>query len=243
MATIHLNRVHLGDVATWAGAIASFLAVATALFIALRPDRLRRRHRPRLHIELGEIEPYERAVMSGTQVHQYRLRIGVRNTGFSTARRVRVSIERWWSESHRPKPWIENPIDPALAQWVGHDVYGGPEAFSIDIAPGGRALCEVMTWNPNSKELTLTIHPRRQEWTPTTGGPYGEQRVSLSVSCENADGTHVVVSTTITSGTPEVGADNVSRRSPMHDVRIESEPCPDDVLHEGLLGLWTRATS
>lgn len=233
-----VGAVQWGDAGTWAGAIGSFAAVAAALFIALRPERIQRQRRPVLDVEIGEIEPFERPVFNQGRVTEYRLRMAVKNDGQTTAFHVSVTIERWWSYAGAPKRWLENPIDPVPAEWVGQDAYTGQEALSVDIPAGGRAFCEVLRWRANEQALELAVDTRRKLAFPIAGGPYGEQRVSLTVSCHNAEGKRVIVSGTITSGQVKADATNIARQSPIHDVKLAPEPDPNDVLHEGLLGLW-----
>jgi len=236
----HGTRIRLGDLATWLGAAASFAAVGTALWLALRPERLARKNRPELVIEHGEVEPFERAMMVGDQTGEYRLRIGVRNDGATTALRVRVTIERWWSFSGRPKPWLANPIDPVNAEWVGQDVFSGSEAFALDIPSDGRGLCGILTWRHTTQDLVLTVNPRRQEWNPVGGGPFGEQRIELTVSCENAESKRAVLSVTLTAGVPKIDATNTVLQAPMHDVHLSEAPHSDEVENRGLGGLWNE---
>ncbi len=229
-----------GDVAAWLGAAASFAAVGTAMWLARRPERLARKSRPELAIEHGEVEPFERAMMVGDQIGEYRLRVGVRNDGATTARRVRVTIERWWSFTGRPTPWLANPIDPVSAEWVGQDVYGGAEAFALDIPSHGRGLCGILTWRQATQDLVLTVNPRRQEWNPVGGGPFGEQRIEFTVSCENAESQRAVLSVTLTAGVPRVDATNRVLQAPMHDVHLSGEPQSHEVESRGLGGLWNE---
>ena len=233
-----VGDVQWGDVGTWAGAVGSLAAVVAALYIALRPERLQRQRKPVLVIELGEVEPFERPVFHELAITEYRLRVAVKNEGRTTASHVSVTIERWWSYAGHPRPWTENPIDPIPAEWVGQDAYTGQDALSVDIPPGGRAFCEVLRWRPNDQVLELAVDTRRKLSFPIRGGPLGEQRISLHVSCHNAEGRRFTVSGTITSGVVEADATNIARQSPIHDVKLAEEPEPQDVLHNGLLGLW-----
>jgi hypothetical protein len=133
------GQIQWGDFATWAGAVATLLAVIVALFLGLWPAWEQRRRRPILDVEVGEIEPFERPVFDQLNVTEYRLRLAVTNTGRTTATGVQAIIERWWSWAASPKPWTENPIDPVPAEWVGRDVYSAQEVLTVDIPAGGRA--------------------------------------------------------------------------------------------------------
>jgi hypothetical protein len=77
---------------------------------------------------------------------------------------------------------------------------------------------------------------------PPAGGdpPLGEQRLALAISAQNGEGLRVVVSATVSPGGPEVDATHAVRRSSIHHVAQSTEPDPADVLHVGLIGLWTH---
>ena len=112
--------------------------------------------------------------------------------------------------------------------------------YGIDIPAGGRGFCEILQWDPTTTRPRLAIDPQRKVLFPVEGGPYGEQRVAVSVSCANAEATRVVVGGMLREGQPVVDANNIVRRSPIYNVQVTDQPNPSEVLHEGLLGLWTQ---
>ena len=233
----HSSHVHWGDVATWVGAAASGAAVFVALWVAVFPQWKERRNRPALVVEFGETEPFERVVRDpADRPVECRLRLGIRNEGRTTARRVRVTIERWWSATLYPDvEWMQNPIDPVLAEWVGWGVHDtGADAFAIDVPAGASALCEVLTWRSEARDLVLSTG------ASVRGGPFGEQRMALAVTCDNAEGASVVLSTTVHDGAVLRDAKNIATRSPMHSVKLTEAPEPEKVLPIGLGGLYTE---
>jgi hypothetical protein len=118
--------------------------------------------------------------------------------------------------------------------------------IEVDILPGSREFVELLCLKSDSAdpasakvELSLAIDPRRPVRFPLAGGPYGEQRLAISVTCENADGVHEVLSVMIRSGVPSVDATKRVQQSPIYDIHPSEAPDPRDVLLRGLGGLWT----
>jgi hypothetical protein len=243
-----IARVQLGDLGTWMGALATLLAVLVALIVAFWPTWRDRRRRPVLLISVGEIEPFERPVFESGELAEVRLRVSVTNEGRSTARRVRVRIEGWWSYMHgqiiartpgeRVPKWLENAIDPFDAEWVGQASAVQP-VLELDLLPKSRELVELLCFHPAKRELALAVDPRRAVRFLLTGGPYGEQLIAVSASCENGYGMRRILSCKVTEG-PRVDATNTVTLSPIHNVHFADEPDRADVLRRGLGGLWPQ---
>jgi hypothetical protein len=247
-------QVQWGDVGTWAAAAATFLAVLVALFVALLPSLQQKRQKPVLVLVFGEVEPFERPVFRSDENNQdklweVRLRVGVKNEGHSTARNVQVRIDQWWSymkgqivartPGEQVPTWTENPIDPVDAEWVGWSHPDDPH-LALDITPGSTDFVDLLVLNVETQELRLPISVRRGFKFPFTGGPYGEQRLALSITSDNAEGTRQVLSVTITAGAPRVDATKTVLQSPIHDVRLTEPPDESTVMRRGLMGgLWT----
>lgn len=239
------SRVQWGDVATWVGAGVSVLAIITALYLAIRPGWSQQKLRPVLELELDTIEPFEVVLFDGPDVIGYRLRAAIRNTGGSDATHVQVKIERWWSATGDPlHPWIENPIDPIATNWVGQDAHDGREELTVDIPRNGREFCELL-WllsGSTSPVLRLGFRPQRVIAFDPTGGPLGEQRLALNVTCRNADGFRSVITARIVDG-PAIDATNTVLQPPITDVGFSAEPDPADVERRGLGGRWSPPLS
>ena len=56
MLIARAGAIQWGDFATWAGALATLLAVVVALFLGLRPSWEERKRRPVIGVEVGEID-------------------------------------------------------------------------------------------------------------------------------------------------------------------------------------------
>ena len=239
------SRVRWGDVATWVGAGVNVLAVVTALYLAVRPERRQRELRPALDLELGTAEPFEVVLFNGSDVIGYRLRAAIRNIGGSGATRVQVKIERWWSETGNPLgPWVENAIDPIAANWVGQEAHDGREELTVDIPRNGREFCELLwlvSTTPNHV-LRLGLRPQRVLAFDPIGGPLGEQRLALNVTCQNADGFRAVITARVVDG-PAIDATNTVLQPPITEVGLSVEPDPADVERRGLGGRWSPPPS
>lgn len=224
----------------WPGWVTGFgtIAVAlTAVWAAVRPELRRQRQRPMLKLLYGDTEPFERPVFDGSEIIEYRLRLRVTNVGKSTAKNVRPTIEQWWSFSNTNagQHWGKNDIDPLPAAWVFAGIeYGGR---ALDIPAGGEALFNLVRWEPARQRLSLVVDavPHGLPFR-TDGGPYGEQRLSVSVVSENAEGVHDILSFTVREGTP-VDPSTGTRRPPMHDVHWAPEPAPNEVIDLGYIAL------
>ncbi|GEM_PF-4733562 len=117
-----MHTLASANAADWLAAIGTVSAVVVALGLALLPASRRWLRRPRLVIKVGETEPHVRLVEHrferGLDEDQLRLRLEIVNEGATEARRVRVSIRKWW-ELDGDK-WIDRCIDPMQLRWVTH---------------------------------------------------------------------------------------------------------------------------
>jgi hypothetical protein len=128
--------------ATWTEiltALGTVSAVIVALVLAGAPAIKRWWSKPVLEATTGLEEPFVRPVSDEhTPIAEVRLRVGITNTGRSTARSVRAQLLDWWEHDSRRAlgtDWVELDSDPLPLKWVslrpGDDRPGVPPEVAI----------------------------------------------------------------------------------------------------------------
>lgn len=179
--------------ATWTEiltALGTVSAVIVALILAGAPALRRWWSKPILEITTGVEEPFVRPVSAEYAViAEVRLRVGVTNTGRSTARDVRAQLLNWWE--HDPgkalgAEWQELDSDPLPLKWVslrpGDDRPG--VAPDVAILNGATEYLDIALLD--SQHLKILFDDNRQAlFRRNTSTKVGTWRVQFAVGGTN----------------------------------------------------------
>lgn len=183
------------DVLTAVGTVG---AVIVALLLAAAPGLRSRRLAPRLQVSTGLTEPFVRPIPGDRSIiAEVRLRVGVTNSGRSTAREVRAQLLNWWE--HDPKrslgsEWQERDSDPLPLKWVsirpGDDRQGSPP--EVNILAGATDYLDVALLDARSVMLLFDDN-RQALFHRNTGTMIGTWRVQFAIGGSNCPiGRHTI---------------------------------------------------
>ena len=177
------NQVDSGNVAQWAGAVASTAAVIVALF---KEEILRRFRRPRLTTSIKARHPYcvrtaYRESANSWTGWRYFLRIMIENKGNMRAEKVEVFLSRALVQQSDGAFVLVPEFTPMNLRW-SHTEYDDPEIYVDGISPGKGRLCDLAAISDPSSprlksilrdsemqtrlSLRLEVLPRASDWLP-----------------------------------------------------------------------------
>jgi hypothetical protein len=163
---------------------AVIVAVGTPGLISLN----RWRKRPSLDVVMGDVEPLQRFDPSPANPRELRLRALVSNSGKSSARRVRVQVQRCWLKPLAAPPngpWTILDTDILPLRWSSRSPEDrGAAGEEVEIPPNLADRLDVLRVDWNSREMFLVGASREVPLAPHYD--IGEYRIELVVVAENA---------------------------------------------------------
>lgn len=175
--------------------------VVLSLALVLTPMWWRRFRAPKLKVEMGRGEPFVRPVGPGLNFTEYRLRVGIRNLGATSALGVTAQLLHWWEhdpERLHGKEWVELDTDPLPMKWVSirpGDARPGvrPE---VNIPPDATELLDLLLVHRNGGIRLLVDDDRQALFDPDRAERIGRWKIEFALVGTNyAPSVHTVEAT------------------------------------------------